>query len=298
MNDYPIILAHGIARFDFLLEYLVQNSKLFNIKISDLVDGLSYFKGITQFLRRKGFDAEHSNVAFADGVKKRSEDLQNEVELFLNIKGKQKAHIIAHSMGGLDARLMIVNNKNGIADRISSLTTIGTPHNGTYLADYWLEKGGDEVITALEKCIRLNGFADLTTKVCGDFNTASEKIEADNSVVYQTIATKENRKFVFFPLQGAWEKIFEKQGDNDGLVPVSSQLWTDEIVGDKQTKVIHHLGFPMDADHLNQVGWWDPNQLLAHNHLIFLLAVEIAKYEQEIKEAYLKTAERLKQLPA
>jgi len=298
MNDYPIILAHGIARFDFLLEYLVQNSKLFNLKLGDIVDGLSYFKGIAQLLRRHGFDTEHSSVAFADGVKKRSEDLQDDVELFLNVKGKQKAHIIAHSMGGLDARLMIVNNKNGIADRVASLTTIGTPHNGTYLADYWLEKGGDEVITAVEKCIRLNGFEDLTTKACNEFNTASEKTEADNNVVYQTYETKEQKKFVFFPLQGAWQKIFDKQGDNDGLVPVSSQRWKDQLVGDNQTKDIHHHDFQMDADHLNQVGWWDPNQLLAHNHHIVLLPIEIAKYEKEIKDVYLRIAEGLKHLPA
>ena len=41
-------------------------------------------------------------------------------------------HLIAHSMGGLDARHMIV--REGMAERVASLTTVGTPHNGTPVA--------------------------------------------------------------------------------------------------------------------------------------------------------------------
>jgi triacylglycerol lipase len=46
-------------------------------------------------------------------------------------------HIIAHSMGGLDSRVLIAKNLNGLAEpgRIKSLTTIATPHAGSPVAD-------------------------------------------------------------------------------------------------------------------------------------------------------------------
>jgi triacylglycerol esterase/lipase EstA (alpha/beta hydrolase family) len=39
-------------------------------------------------------------------------------------------HIIAHSMGGLDARHLIVDIVT-MADKVGTLATIGTPHLGT-----------------------------------------------------------------------------------------------------------------------------------------------------------------------
>jgi len=44
-----------------------------------------------------------------------------------------RVHILAHRMGGLDARWVIV--QEGMADKIASLTTIATPHRGTTLGD-------------------------------------------------------------------------------------------------------------------------------------------------------------------
>ncbi|AKU98574.1 Lipase precursor [Labilithrix luteola] len=44
-----------------------------------------------------------------------------------------KVHIVAHSMGGLDARYLI--STLGYGDRVASLTTISTPHHGSRIAD-------------------------------------------------------------------------------------------------------------------------------------------------------------------
>ena len=48
-----------------------------------------------------------------------------------------EVHIIAHSMGGLDSRVLIDKNLHGLSDpgRIKSLTTISTPHRGSAVAD-------------------------------------------------------------------------------------------------------------------------------------------------------------------
>jgi triacylglycerol lipase len=46
-------------------------------------------------------------------------------------------HIIAHSMGGLDSRVLIARNLEGLSNpgRIKSLTTVCTPHRGSPVAD-------------------------------------------------------------------------------------------------------------------------------------------------------------------
>src|SRR4051794_6327563 len=40
-------------------------------------------------------------------------------------------HIVAHSMGGLDARHLVTRNLHGLAPRIASVVTVGTPHRGS-----------------------------------------------------------------------------------------------------------------------------------------------------------------------
>src|ERR1044071_4294482 len=57
------------------------------------------------------------------------------------------AHIITQSMGGLDSRMMIGQNFNGLGEkgRILSLTTLSTPHQGSPLADLLAGKGPDDV---------------------------------------------------------------------------------------------------------------------------------------------------------
>src|SRR5438874_2494875 len=44
-----------------------------------------------------------------------------------------KVNLVAPSMGGLDCRDMI--SSLGMADKVASLTTVGTPHHGSPVAD-------------------------------------------------------------------------------------------------------------------------------------------------------------------
>ena len=45
-------------------------------------------------------------------------------------------HVVGHSMGGLDARYLLGRDLGGLAGRIASLSTIGTPHRGSPIADF------------------------------------------------------------------------------------------------------------------------------------------------------------------
>ncbi|MGD0238550.1 MAG: alpha/beta fold hydrolase [Syntrophorhabdales bacterium] len=133
-TTFPIILAHGIARFDILREILL--NKL-SISEDDVGDELDYFKGIKSYLEKNGFEVHHTNVSFAGPVDLRARQLSDQISQILDGRPLCKVHIIGHSMGGLDARHMIVDIE-GMAEKVASLTTIGTPHLGTSIADFFL----------------------------------------------------------------------------------------------------------------------------------------------------------------
>ena len=99
----PIILVHGIARFDILLE--IQRQK-FNLPENALDDEFQYFRNIKTHLEANGFqNVFHSNQDFAGSVDLRAEQLRNKVNEVIAQNGADKVHIIAHSMGGIAAQI-------------------------------------------------------------------------------------------------------------------------------------------------------------------------------------------------
>lgn len=288
-KKFPIVLVHGIARFDILNEIFRSKLKLPPTKFDDL---FQYFKGIKTHLEARGFEVFHSNQDFAGSVELRSTQLKDRVNDILLTKGAKKVHIIAHSMGGLDARHMIVDK--GMADKVASVTTIGTPHLGTVLADHVLGHGGVFLIEGLRMVLNLEGFADLTVAACTHFNSRAEDQEARNSVFYQTYASSEQLNLVFAPLIPSWLFIREHEGKNDGLVPVRSQQWKKELIAtDGKRKTVSQKEFPLPADHLNQVGWWDPQEIVNPLKGLLGLFKEAEVYENKIKNVYLEIAQNL-----
>jgi hypothetical protein len=75
---HPIVLAQGIARFDFLLNHLVNNLGALGFNLDPVLDGLHYYKGIATHLRKHGFDVHHTTVSFAAGVEQRAADLRDQ----------------------------------------------------------------------------------------------------------------------------------------------------------------------------------------------------------------------------
>jgi triacylglycerol esterase/lipase EstA (alpha/beta hydrolase family) len=304
-KTHPIALAHGIARFDFLTEsFNLKSRKLFgdifdkvllhlaNHGLAVRPDGLHYFRGIQSFLKADGFDVHHTTVGFATGLNDRARDLQAQVTQILEATGAEKVHIIAHSMGGLDARAMLA--RLGMADKVASLTTIGTPHLGTSFADWKLKNGGHKLIALVNKAIDFRGLEDLTRDACQKFNESVRNAEAAQDVFYQTYAASEEREAIFVFLQLAWDVIKKEEGDNDGLVSLKSQAWQAEIIGEGgQRKKIVQKQFPVAADHLNEVGWWDLNELHGLKTLVSFGARE--RYETSIKEAYRDIARDLRE---
>ena len=204
----PIVLVHGILGFNQVT--------LGGLKLTE------YFRLIPETLRSAGhFVPEPPRLNPAGSVAERAEDLKNYLESQTELTDK-KVHIIAHSMGGLDSRFMIA--RLGMADRVASLTTIGTPHHGSIIADIFV-KGTNPVLNKFMEHLGVDvkGIFDLTTGACRQFN---EQAPDAPGVRYFSIAGQYTpHRVVGIPqgLLGFTHDIIAKDGDNsDGLVPFAS----------------------------------------------------------------------------
>ena len=110
MPALPIVLAHGYLGFG-------------------LLGPLNYFNNVASILKAAG-----ATQVLAPDVPPKGTLQARSVQLAQAIRDQfrdQRVHVIAHSMGGLDARTLIA----GGATNIASLTTLGSPFRGTLAAD-------------------------------------------------------------------------------------------------------------------------------------------------------------------
>lgn len=266
-TSYPIILAHGICPFDKVL-------RPFSVRDNGDNDRFHYFRKIRSTLGENGFLTFHSRVSWASDLERRASDLRKEItRLTDNFSTWPRVHIIAHSMGGLDARLMIYRYR--IEDRIASLTTIGTPHLGTAFADWGMERFGILLDLVRPFGLNLAGFRDLTRQSCRRLNEMTREYEKSNGVLYQTVAGVQPLDRIFRPLRYSYRLMEKEEGENDGLVSLKSAMWREE-----------YLLEVIDADHLNQIGWWDRSEAM--------IGMDKEAFERRIREFYLKIAGRLR----
>jgi len=250
---FPIILAHGVCRFDKVW------SDSLNIDNNDdpKLDNIHYFKGIRTMLKENGFIVYHSSVSWAADVNTRAEDLRKNILKILEKEDCEKVNIIAHSMGGLDARHMLFNDRlsGRIHNRISSVTTISTPHEGSPFADWGTDNLPYVIPVAQKLGLDLTALNDLRTDRCREFNSSAEVVKFEQSceknTLFQTYAGKQEFWSVFDPLKLSFYIIERKEGNNDGLVSVKSARWRDG----------YFKGILENTDHLNELGWWDAAQM-------------------------------------
>ncbi len=252
---YPIVLAPGACRFDVLWNRALRVDETDNPQI----DNLHYFKGLRTMLISQGYSAHHTHVSWGSDVNTRANDLKEGLCRVLDRTGAKQINIIAHSVGGLDARHMLFNDRNEgkIHQSVASLTTISTPHEGTPFAD-WALKYLPRLPERLQKIgFDINVLTDLQTESCRQFNNnpsvVAFELKSESDIQFRTYAGMQTFWGVFSLLKGAFKIIQSKEGENDGLISVRSARWRDR----------YFQGIINETDHLNEIGWWDPDQLLA-----------------------------------
>jgi triacylglycerol lipase len=150
-------------------------------------------------------------------------------------------HIIAHSMGGLDARCLLAKNLSGLASggRVVSLSTIATPHHGSSVANLLLVGLEFPFHSVLGQFVNLEAHAllDLTTEAAPGFQ---EEDPVPDVRYFAYAASGPVQK----SLSLTHDFIKMREGDNDGLVSVTSATWPD-----------HLSEAPWQADHFTETGY-------------------------------------------
>jgi triacylglycerol lipase len=218
---YPLVFVHGWMGFDTIgLPGMRQE----------------YFRGVRACLSALGYSVVFVRVSPAAGIERRATQLAEHLVAL----GAPRVNIVAHSMGGLDARFAIA--RLGLSNRVASLTTIGTPHRGTPLADTTRIISGSRAVRRALSAFGVEGICDLTTRQMNDFNVA---VADAPGVAYASVigsVPEGSLAAVHAMLAPGYAYLLKRAGDNDGMVPAASQPW-GEVFGE------------VEADHWAQIGW-------------------------------------------
>jgi triacylglycerol lipase len=187
---------------------------------------IHYFRGVEQALRRAAILPLVPDVPPAGTVAERAQALARQL-----FRGDAPClALVAHSMGGLDARHVIAYLDPD--HRIKSLVTVATPHRGTPVAT-WLRESRD-LIPFVIRHLGEPGLRDLTPEV-----RQANPIPDRPDVAYSSYAgcrPVDELPLLLRPLGRVM------LNDNDGLVPVDSAEWGN-VRGILRT------------DHVESVGW-------------------------------------------
>jgi triacylglycerol lipase len=221
----PIVLAHGLAGFS---QIAVRRLRV-----------ASYFRGVPEHLRAMGCRVVAAEVPPIGSIEKRALVLRGQIR---DAVGGERVHVIAHSMGGLDARHMI--SRLGMQDQVIALVTLGAPHRGSPVADRVFAAAKRLwVLDALQRSgVEHEALADLRTEACARWNEFTPDAPG---VRYFSIAGVKQREKMMYGLRFTHDVIAPLEGANDGLVSARSAAWGEVLPR-------------WDCDHVNLVGWTGP----------------------------------------
>src|SRR5690348_5107610 len=109
--ENPIVLVHGLGA-------------------KAAYGPIDYFFGLPAKLKQAGNRVFVANLTSWHTIKHRAAELKRQIE---EAFPDERVNIVSHSMGGLDSRYLV--SKLDFAERVTSVTTIGTPHRGSTLGD-------------------------------------------------------------------------------------------------------------------------------------------------------------------
>lgn len=236
---YPIVLAHGLLGFS-------------ELQLASYLPAVQYWYGIREALVAQGASVICASVPPSSSIEDRAAKLREDIDAAASspaYKGArpERVNIIAHSMGGLDARCMIRHLAPRTAD-VASLVTVSSPHRGSQLADVLLDAQGDAPIHLprlyglMERAgLGTAAFAQLTRAyMTGTFNPATPDREA---VRYFSFGAACDEPPLLSPFRQPWRLICEAEGPNDGLVSVASGRWGE------------YRGTLVGVSHLDLINW-------------------------------------------
>ena len=197
--------------------------------------GINYFRGVRDHVIQEGHHPLMPKVPPFGSSAERAEALASAIQQTFPTG---PVHIIAHSMGGLDSRMVIGRNLYGLGEpgRIASLTTLSTPHRGSPVADLLAGRGPDDLrrkfagrITAAFALlgIETGALANLTAQMAA---TVPDVVQTHPHIRFRSYAAvgRAGHWPTCLLLAPTHEYIRAVTGeDNDGLVALSSAQYGD-----------------------------------------------------------------------
>jgi triacylglycerol lipase len=237
---WPIVLVHGFPGFRKL-------------------GTIDYFYKVPDLLRAAGFDVYVTQETPIQTIEARSQELNDQI-LARWPDPRSKVNVIAHSMGGIDARDAIV--RLGLGSKVASLTTISAPHRGTAISDVSFGLIPGPLVNATNLLIGTLGW-DLT---------GGKQLSMSYMTTTFDPATPDDPRVAYFSWAGVatpgglggnaglldawffptWPVLESLQGPNDGLVAVASAQWGDfrgTIPADHFQEMGQPLGVTPGFDH-------------------------------------------------
>lgn len=209
---YPILLIHGMGFRDD--------------------HRIGYWGRIPKVLEENGYKICLSGQDSNGSVESNARQIAESFDAILKKYNAEKVNIIAHSKGGLEARYLA--STLGLSDKICSITTLSTPHNGS--------KTVDALMNFPKPLIKAGcKITDLWFKLCGDrspdtygaicsFRTLeAQKFNRENpdidGIYYQSYAfvMKKWRSDMLMWL--TYLVVHRFDGENDGLLSPDSVRW-------------------------------------------------------------------------
>ena len=206
---HPVVFCHGMMAFTTLHFQLPAD--------------LNCFRPLREYLQERGFRVLFPQVAPTSGVVARAAELRDQIRRWTD----EPVNVIAHSMGGLDARYMITHL--GMAKQVRCLTTVATPHRGTHLVDWFLTNFHKRVplLRAFEALgVSLDGFRDCRPSACVAFNASTPDMPG---VKYFSYGGSVPVSRVTPVLRRAWTLLSATEGPNDGMVSEASAHWGEYV---------------------------------------------------------------------
>ena len=229
LDGMCIGLIHGILGFD---------------DTNGLAGGLvKYWGGLDGYLRSQGAKVTTPGSSAMNDIPTRSSQTKSQLDTFMAANGCTKIHLIGHSQGGLVSRYIVKNL--AYSSKTATVTTVNSLHKGAPMADIilavlpnWILDYVNDAGSLLGKLLYRDGrpqdvkamAKSLTVDyVKNVFNPGSPNV---SGMKYYSYGSKMTVDIVQHPLMSpthpitwAGGKFYGLGGDNDGVVPYTSQSW-------------------------------------------------------------------------
>ncbi len=206
-----VVLIHGLFGFRKLL-------------------WLEYFQGVRPLYDSMGLRVITPSLPWAGSIEQRAHALARQLAC-----EPGPLHLLAHSMGGLDARYWIAHLDG--ADKTASLTTLSTPHHGSPAADLACRTYSPFRLFA--------GVRDLTTGALQSFNAQTPN---HSDIIYRSYCAARPVAEQPWIVRYHGRYIQQMEGDNDAQVSIRAARWGKHIA-------------TLPCDHFELIGrnfWFNP----------------------------------------